>query len=446
MGPLDSRMKKILPARSLNVNFILDNSRWISAMKKMHLLLLLCLMSPFTAMAASSPAQSGEMPSSSTTTLTILYTGGTEGRLETCSCERDEAGGIAPRIARLREIEKEVGRQNLLVVDAGRICWREDPLDQKRTSSYLALMAFAGYDIVNFSATDLLYGPAYLRTELARAPWAWLASNLKSPEARFRSEFEVTKAGRRIAFLGLTQANDPQSLPNGWQLGDPVETARAFLANNTADLKVILSDLSHDANRQLCIDGLGGDIMIGALEGLGSEQIGNTAVFRSSLQGKTMGRINVSWSDRSQKKWTDIDGNAVDLGDPNNPLNHDLEARQRIVLFYQTVAKEDSATSSPLFADLAIEKLPGNAYVGAEECRKCHDETYGKWSQTPHSQSFKSLLRGQRQFFPECLRCHTTDARAGSTFSILQTHWPASRARFAMGLEPCTPKPQRKVA
>jgi hypothetical protein len=53
----------------------------------------------------------------------------------------------------------------------------------------------------------------------------------------------------------------------------------------------------------------------------------------------------------------------------------------------------------------------GATYVGAETCKRCHPNTYLKWSTTKHSQAFIALEHDPKpdtKYDAECVACHTT--------------------------------------
>ena len=53
----------------------------------------------------------------------------------------------------------------------------------------------------------------------------------------------------------------------------------------------------------------------------------------------------------------------------------------------------------------------GATFVGAETCKRCHPNTYMKWSTTKHAQAFTALLNDPKPnvvFDAECVSCHTT--------------------------------------
>lgn len=51
-------------------------------------------------------------------------------------------------------------------------------------------------------------------------------------------------------------------------------------------------------------------------------------------------------------------------------------------------------------------------YVGSDKCKRCHEDAYDKWKQTPHSHAYMTLEKkaerpANRQYDPECIVCHT---------------------------------------
>jgi 2',3'-cyclic-nucleotide 2'-phosphodiesterase (5'-nucleotidase family) len=50
-------------------------------------------------------------------------------------------------------------------------------------------------------------------------------------------------------------------------------------------------------------------------------------------------------------------------------------------------------------------------FIGSEKCGDCHDQAYQVWKKTIHYEAFDNLVKAQkpsnRQYDPECVRCHT---------------------------------------
>lgn len=57
-------------------------------------------------------------------------------------------------------------------------------------------------------------------------------------------------------------------------------------------------------------------------------------------------------------------------------------------------------------------KYKAAKYVGSERCKKCHEESYKVWKDSPHSHAYASLEKatrpGLRQYDGECVVCHVT--------------------------------------
>jgi hypothetical protein len=57
--------------------------------------------------------------------------------------------------------------------------------------------------------------------------------------------------------------------------------------------------------------------------------------------------------------------------------------------------------------------FPKAIYVGSEKCKKCHEEVYKTWKQSPHALAYQSLVEkaknpSLRQYDSECIGCHVT--------------------------------------
>ena len=58
-----------------------------------------------------------------------------------------------------------------------------------------------------------------------------------------------------------------------------------------------------------------------------------------------------------------------------------------------------------------VNGAPGATFVGAENCKSCHPNTYMKWSTTKHFQAYVSLENDHKPntiYDAECITCHTT--------------------------------------
>lgn len=60
-------------------------------------------------------------------------------------------------------------------------------------------------------------------------------------------------------------------------------------------------------------------------------------------------------------------------------------------------------------------------YIGTAKCRMCHLKEYKTWQKTKHAENF-SVLQGDEQKNPDCLKCHTTGyGKPGGFVSVEET-------------------------
>ena len=67
-----------------------------------------------------------------------------------------------------------------------------------------------------------------------------------------------------------------------------------------------------------------------------------------------------------------------------------------------------------------VSGVPGATFVGAENCKSCHPNTYMKWSTTKHAQAFDALMHDPKPntiYDAECVTCHTTGFEYNSGWS-----------------------------
>jgi hypothetical protein len=67
-----------------------------------------------------------------------------------------------------------------------------------------------------------------------------------------------------------------------------------------------------------------------------------------------------------------------------------------------------------------VSGVTGATYVGADNCKSCHPNTYMRWSMTKHFLAYESLLKDPKPnviYDAECVTCHTTGFEYNSGWS-----------------------------
>ncbi|RKY00557.1 hypothetical protein DRP77_11305, partial [Candidatus Poribacteria bacterium] len=297
--------------------------------------------------------------------LPILYTGDTRGYLETCGCFAGQAGGMARRAALIGYARSMLPT---LLLDAGGIAEEvEDELDKLRVEEYLKLMAQLGYDAVCPSRDEFPI--------LSRSPLNLVSANIEGATPFLVKEL----GGIRVGITGLSEGEPIKQLP----LGD---------LRGKADVIILLTNLPAERVEEALGETRGVDYVISSRRGELGEVKGAKLLF-SAPKGEGIGFIAIR-----KGSLEGITGQVV----LDDEVPEDGKVRDEIDGFYREVIGKMRLRT-------ARKPLPGgNRYIGSEECRSCHQEEYESWVQTPHATAFNALLRRNRHFHPDCLRCHTT--------------------------------------
>ncbi|HZX94083.1 MAG TPA: multiheme c-type cytochrome [Myxococcales bacterium] len=85
------------------------------------------------------------------------------------------------------------------------------------------------------------------------------------------------------------------------------------------------------------------------------------------------------------------------------------ERAQKLVSAYDRKVSEinlEEAKKQPEACPAAARGEP--SYVGAARCVECHEEAVAFWTQTRHGRAYETLVKVEKQFSLDCIRCHVT--------------------------------------
>ena len=390
-------------------------------------------LAPAERYVAIKPTQTGPEPSRGRAVreVTLVYTGETFGYLENCGCKVNQSGGAARRATVIRHMrERDPG---LLLLDAGSAFIRPekqekpDFFSRREQSLYLRLMDFMRYGAAVVGTTELSFGLDHFRemTHGIRTPY--LSANILEDGKRVASAWTLLSAnGLRVAVIGLFEplrgkSADPlfESHTSSLLIEDPLETLRGALPalRSQADLVIAMGRLTPVTIRRLIAACPGVDVIISTdsdaptfHKGAGGWELskedppgflGGTLVLYTPLR-------NYGFS--SARLGLDQEGRITSAAIESHMLYHDVKddpvVRERLNRFYDEVGKLDAAQASvkPLFQDDPA-RLDGR-YVGAAQCKDCHQTEYIQWKTTGHASAYKTLLDVHRHYQPRCISCH----------------------------------------
>lgn len=335
-------------------------------------------------------AQLTQGPSAST--VTLLYTGNTQGHLEACGCYIGQSGGVARRATVVEQFRSK-GLQPLLVDVGG---WlnaenADNELEKLKFQTYLSAMDVIGYAAVSPSPQDFRWGPDFLFTSLKDNHLPFLMT-APAPDAKQPIyPYQTIAAGQK----SVTLLGTPHSGLSSYQVKASLQETVAQMSNQT-DIVVLLSSLSPPLEEQIAKEVSGIDLIISASE-REKQTIGGTLLVGSVSGGKMVGFAH----------WRD--GDTWETGQiymteevPEHP-----EVRVLVQAFYQRIAQYPKFYHSTkrLFASEPLERDSHNSFVGSDACQSCHQEEYQQWETTAHAAAYHTLLQAQRHFYPGRTRC-----------------------------------------
>jgi 2',3'-cyclic-nucleotide 2'-phosphodiesterase (5'-nucleotidase family) len=133
------------------------------------------------------------------TTLTILYTGRSDGELTGCDCPQGLPGGLARRATVVRQVRAV--DPNVLLVDAGDMLSTYAAPREDRT--ILEVLRQFGYDCLNVGDQEFIDGLDRLTPSLSQLPW--VATNIFDQQHQPLTADQRTKniSGINVAMLGV---------------------------------------------------------------------------------------------------------------------------------------------------------------------------------------------------------------------------------------------------
>ncbi|OGU19266.1 MAG: hypothetical protein A2059_01790 [Ignavibacteria bacterium GWA2_55_25] len=211
------------------------------------------------------------------TKLSLLLTGNTYGYFDVTPVGSVLAGGIVRRKTVVEQVRRELGAQNLLLLDAGNSLGYYYLLRGDRGAAMISALHELGYDGLAVGNHEFDYGKETLMAyNNPSTGLNILAANLtvkgKNEPVVLPYIIEKKADGVRVAILGLT---DPQIEHiilrqhfDGLSIANPIATALAFLPQlrEKADIIIALTHLSMDDCYRLAMTAPGFDVIIARAE------------------------------------------------------------------------------------------------------------------------------------------------------------------------------------
>lgn len=362
--------------------------------------------------------------------LTVAYTGNTDGYLENCGCKSNQAGGVARRATVLSRLRRS--NPSLLVLDAGNVFVRPvkqsslDFLSNEELRLYMHLVDQMHYASIAVGTNELTFGLDHFRDRSRGLSVPFLVANVRSGGRPIAAPAaELSLGGLRIAVVGVFEPPRGRAATSlfeentmGLEIDDPMATLNRDIPvlQSRADLVIALGRLTPPTIRRIAREVPGLDMVVSSE--YDAPSVGDGANGDVHLQDKSgfVGRLLVAYSHMTTYGLTsvrigiDAVGRIASAQFSEHWLYEDIpdhpKVRDLLNRFYDRVGREAAARDSvpPLFADDPVRRT--GRYVGKAACVGCHEAEHAQWQRTKHASAYKTLLDRHRHFQPKCVSCH----------------------------------------
>jgi len=345
----------------------------------------------------------------------ILYTGRTQGLLNSCSCKGHEFGDLSRQATVVKHFREAA--PELLAVDAGNVLGVHDaPVSARVLAAYTAM----GYDAVALGRSELRYFAWEKAEEKYRRDIPWVAANLVDAEGRplFATHISKKVAEKGILVTAFIPAAWSNYLPDrlGWRILPPEEARERFLKEPLAAADaVILLDPGLGAGGAAAAELVGAALTVRSTERTASCDLSSRAPWADS--GPNPQFIGLVRLDQGTDRMVAAD-------------NHFLPIGACIAL--------DEKLSAEVFTEKQKAAEIAFATMGRgtpSSCGECHKSIYAAWKEYPHARAYETLKAKGRENDPVCLSCHTTGAFQEKGFRSLE----ATPELAGVGCQTCHP-------
>lgn len=363
-------------------------------------ILILAAIAAFGCQGGAGPATA---PRPQADSVTLLFTGHTNGNLEPCNCPGQSRGGLSRRKTLLDTLRS--GGPTVLLDNGNSVLLTPEPLADR---AIWTGMGWLGYDAVAVGDQELDRGAAEFAKAARAAGLPLVGTNVRLADPSSGSLGAPSRrivCGRRSVLVvsilgaGMMKFAAP-AVRQAIELAEPVAAVeRALAATQPADVVVALAVLEPMEREPIVSRLRGVDLVV-----LSTEQdtpvevarMGRTPVVFAPAMGRQIGRV------------TFVPGGGV-AGRPMRiafaaaaPVEKSLPRDRALWELYQSYTYDAQQQTLRLLG-----RAGDLAYRPSADCGACHPAQYAAWRKTPHGRAWATIEREGRPADPACARCHT---------------------------------------
>lgn len=302
-----------------------------------------------------------------------------------------------------------------LHVDLGNFASTEDAVADYKTRFIWQVMADAACAATTPGSRELTLWSTY-KDLMASNTIPVVSSNLKLVEAGAEKPVGVPYLvvpvnGLKVALFALMGGDEYAAArpPEGveFKFEDPFQVAAEMVPvlRKQADVVVLMSEMQTGDTDRLIQTVPGIDVALYGNRAPWVEDAvknGTTIVQQTGIRGQYKGELVLI---------VDPEGKILDFGSRNAAMDKAFPESDEVakaVAATDEKVKQIQAESREKRQGEFENKISGERFLGPENCKRCHEDQYKNWSQTPHAHAFATLEKDKKHDDPNCVKCHVT--------------------------------------
>ncbi|MFH0777566.1 MAG: multiheme c-type cytochrome [Candidatus Eisenbacteria bacterium] len=311
----------------------------------------------------------------------------------------------------------------LLLVDAGDSFGGRNETEKRKAEVLLRCMSAMRYDACGIGENELNFGKNFLLDASRELKLPFVCANLVDHGSGkpVAEPYVIKKQGKlKVGIVGLL--DDVLVLPKvegetgDLVIVDAIETAKKIIPplKKKVDLVVVLAHVGFAKSSRLANEVPEIDVMvIGHSPSVSMEarKEGNALLMMGGMKGQYVGYLLLKYQPGRgvvsyESKLMPLDGRV-----------REQKLVTSIIDEYNAQEKRIREKASRRDKENALASTGGDRFLGAETCKRCHEEIYKKVAAMPHARAIESLEKAGKDGLAECLVCHTTGFGEPTGFS-----------------------------
>jgi hypothetical protein len=360
----------------------------------------------------------------------IVISGDATGWIVPCGCTSNQSGGL-PRRGTFVEQCRQKGP--VIAADAGGAPSGASTYDKLKFEAMLRGESLVGVAVHNIGRAEAELGPEYLRRVQQELKVPFVSANTADAAGKPLAEPMriVAAGGLRVMFVGVL---DPKFETDKICIAPPRQAVSKVLqqAAGKFDRAVVLAYMPEEKLRQLADELPEVDAVVGGPTGQPIQPVsprGFVLLTSATRQGKFVAKLTCPAGENGAP----LRGEIVEL---DGRFADDSRQVENVRQFYEELKHRDLPPQETSFvSDLPMPTggMAASAIAGSEACKSCHEEDFRAWKKSKHAEAWKSLVRKDAQYNPDCQRCHVTGYGEWGGFATVR----GTPNRIEVGCESC---------